>query len=553
VEPRPIRFLRNLGRMRQIVSVLLAYGFGDLVDRLHLRSYVRLGQRLLRRRSEPAKPLSRAQRVRLSLEELGPTFVKFGQVLSTRPDLIPSDFIEELKELRENVAPFSGELAVQLIRDSIGERIDQIQQISAEPIAAGSLAQVHTAQHSDGTKLAIKILRPGIRTEIETDLDLMHEFATLLHRYVPEFRVIDPVGLVRHFERVIRRELNLIREARTVEEFSRLFRDDATLKVPRVYTDLSSDSVLVMEFVDGIRVDDAEELAAYGISPRNIAANGARIFLKQAFEFGVFHGDPHPGNLRILPDGSICLLDYGMIGMLDEQTRDLLIDLLMSIAKRDVAKAVSLVQKVGQPHDSLDVALLNADVRDFIESYYGIELGQLNLGNMLNDFVRILTTHGMSCPGDLMLLIRALVTLDGVGRSLDPDFNLAAILRPFVEAAVRRRYDPRRITSALFNELRTLAGVAVDLPVSLERTISKLSQNELRIQLEHRRLDQLINELDRSGNRIVIGLILSALIVASALLFRAGSGTEWISISVFVVSAFLGIWLIYGVFRSGRL
>lgn len=553
MEPRPIRFLRNLGRMRQIVSVLLAYGFGDLVDRLHLRSYVRLGQRLLRRRSEPVKPLSRAQRARLSLEELGPTFVKFGQVLSTRPDLIPSDFVEELKELRENVPPFSGELAVQLITEAIGGDVGQIQDISAEPIAAGSLAQVHTAVHNDGTKLAIKILRPGIRTEIETDLDLMHEFATLLHRYVPEFRVIDPVGLVRHFERVIRRELNLIREARTVEEFSRLFRDDATLKVPRVYTDLSSDSVLVMEFVDGIRVDDREELAAYGISPRNIAANGARIFLKQAFEFGVFHGDPHPGNLRILPDGSICLLDYGMIGMLDEQTRDLLIDLLMSIAKRDVAKAVSLVQKVGQPHDSLDVALLNADVRDFIESYYGIELGQLNLGNMLNDFVRILTTHGMSCPGDLMLLIRALVTLDGVGRSLDPDFNLAAILRPFVEAAVRRRYDPRRITSALFNELRTLAGVAVELPVSLERTISKLSQNELRIQLEHRRLDQLINELDRSGNRIVIGLILSALIVASALLFRAGSGPEWISISVFVVSAFLGIWLIYGVFRSGRL
>ncbi|MBI1310150.1 AarF/ABC1/UbiB kinase family protein [bacterium] len=553
MEPRPIRFLRNLGRMRQIVSVLLNYGFGDLVDRLHLRGYVRLGQRLLRRKGEPTPPLSRAQRVRLALEELGPTFVKFGQVLSTRPDLIPPDFIEELKHLRENVPPFSGDLAVQLITEAIGSGRAQIEDISTEPIAAGSLAQVHTARHSDGTKLAIKILRPGIRSEIETDLDLMHEFATLLQRYVPEFRVIDPVGLVRHFERVIRREQNLIREARTVEEFSRLFREDATLKVPRVYTELCSDSVLVMEFIDGIRVDDREELAAYRISPRAIAANGARIFLKQAFEFGVFHGDPHPGNIRILPDGSICLLDYGMIGMLDEQTRDLLIDLLMSIAKRDVARAVALVQKVGQPHDSLDVALLNADVRDFIESYYGIELGQLNLGSMLNDFVRILTTHGMSCPGDLMLLIRALVTLDGVGRSLDPDFNLAAILRPFVEAAVRRRYDPRRIASGIFDELRTLANVACQLPVSLERTLDKLSHNELRIQLEHRRLDQLINELDRSGNRIVIGLILSALIVASALLFRAGSGPAWISVSVFAISAFLGIWLIYGVFRSGRL
>lgn len=553
MEPRPIRFLRNLGRMRQIVSVLLNYGFGDLVDRLHLRSYVRLGQRLLRRKSEPTPPMSRARRVRLALEELGPTFVKFGQVLSTRPDLIPADLIQELKELRENVPPFSGEVAVRRITEAFSSDPGQIEEISGEPIAAGSLAQVHTARHADGTHLAIKILRPGIRTEIETDLDLMHEFAAMLHRYVPEFRVVDPVGLVRHFERVIRRELNLIREARTVEEFSRLFREDATLKVPRVYTELCSESVLVMEYVDGIRIDDVEELAAYGISPHDIAANGARIFLKQAFEFGVFHGDPHPGNIRILPDGSICLLDYGMIGMLDEPTRDLLIDLLLSIAKRDVTRAVALVQKIGQPQDGLDVALLNADVRDFIESYYGIDLGRLNLGSMLNDFVRILTTHGMSCPGDLMLLIRALVTLDGVGRSLDSDFNLAAILRPFVEAAVRRRYDPKRMASSVLEELRTLASVACQLPVSLERTLDKLSHNELRVQLEHRRLDQLINELDRSGNRIVIGLILSALIVASALLYRSGSGPAWISVSVFGASAFLGIWLIYGVFRSGRL
>jgi ubiquinone biosynthesis protein len=539
--------------MRQIVSVLLKYGFGDLVDRLHLRSYVRFGQRLLRRRSEPIAPLSRAERLRLALEELGPTFVKFGQVLSTRPDIVPPDVVAELSELRENVPPFSGELALRLMHEAIGTGVDQLCEISETPVAAGSLAQVHRAMHSDGTPLAIKILRPGIRGEIETDLDLMHEFAALLHRYVPEFRVVDPIGLVRHFERVVRRELNLIREARTVEEFSRLFRDDATLRVPRVYTELCADSVLVMEFVEGLRVDDIRELEAYGISPRAIAANGARIFLKQAFEFGVFHGDPHPGNIRILPDGSICLLDYGMIGMLDEETRDLLIDLLLAIGKRDVGRAVSLVQKVGRPTDSLDLALLNADVRDFIESYYGIELGQINLGNLLNDFVRILTTHGMSCPGDMMLLIRALVTLDGVGRSLDPDFNLAAILKPFVEAAVRRRYDPRRIASSIADEVRTLASVACQLPVSLERTLDKLSNNDLRIQLEHRRLDQLINELDRSGNRIVIGLILSALIVASALLYRAGSGPAWISVSVFVASAFLGIWLIYGVFRSGRL
>ena len=557
MEPRPLRLLRNLGRVRQIVTVLLNHGFGDLVERLHLRGYVQWGRRMFLRRKDKLVPMSRGERIRKSLESLGPTFVKFGQVLSTRPDLVPDDVIAELKELRENVAPFPGEVAIETLRRELGPIEEYFREVSPEPMAAGSLAQVHRAVHHDGQALAVKILRPDIRDDIDSDIDLLHEFAALLEKYVPESRVFDPVGLVKHFERIVNRELNLQREAKSLEEFDRLFKHDATLHVPRVYPKLSSASVVTMEFVEGLRVDEPAELRRHGIDPKSLAQNGARVFLKQAFEFGVFHGDPHPGNIRILTDGSLCLLDYGMIGLLDQRMRDSLIDLLLAIARHNVGAAVTLIQEIGRTTREIDQPLLRADVRDFIDSYYGVELGHFNIGSLLSDFVRMMMSHGITCPGDLMLLIRALVTLEGVGRDLDPDFNLVGVLQPFVESAVRQRYDPKRIASRIFDELRTLGTVACKLPVSLEKTLDKLSNNDLRVQLEHRRLDRLINELDRSGNRIVIGMILSSLIVASALIYSTtntgGTNSFWLSVPVFLVSSMLAIWLIYGVFRSGRL
>ena len=538
--------------MRQIVAVAFNHGFGEVVEQLHLGGYVRWGRKLLRR--EARSPLSRAERIRLALEELGPTFVKFGQVISTRPDLVPADVIEELKELRENVPPFDSKQAIGLVERQLGQSIKAaFAEFEAEPLAAGSLAQVHRARHRNGDEVAVKILRPNIREDIERDLSLMHELAVLIDRYIPEARVFDPLGLVNHFSRTVRREFNLSREARTLEEFERLFRRDATLYVPRVYRELSAEGVVTMEFVGGLRADDPRELQSAGINSSAVAANGARIFLRQAFELGVFHGDPHPGNMRVMADGSLCLLDYGMIGLLEENMRDRLIDLLVSIVKRDASTAVRVIQEVGQTGEDVDLPLLRADVRDFIDTYYGVELNRLNVGQLLSDFISLLVTHGIRVPGDLMLLIRALVTLEGVGRSLDPEFNLAAVLQPFVESAIKQRYSPGRIATDFVRELKVFGELAHQVPRSLGRTLEKLSNDDLRIQLEHRHIERLINEVDRSSNRIVISLILAALIVASALILRSGVNEWWLSVPVYVVSSLLGIWLIYGVFRSGRL
>lgn len=551
----PLRLLRNLGRTREIVLVLLNHGFGDLVERLGLLRYLRWWNRVVLRKGEGPPSLTAPERIRLVLEELGPTFVKFGQLASTRPDLVPAPVIAQLERLQERVAAFPSAQAVALVESELGARVDQLfASFDRTPLAAGSLGQVHRARLHDGTEVAVKIRRPNAARDVERDLALMIELAQLIETHIPEAEMFDPQGLVQQFARSIRRELSFQREGRTIDEFRRHFSHDASLALPRVHWDRTGEAVLTLDYFDGLRVGDVAGLRQAGYQPALLAANGARIFLKMAFELGLFHGDPHPGNLRILKGGVLGLLDFGMVGRLEPDKRELLIDLLASVAHRDVQGCVSHILQIGRPAGPVDRPLLHSDVRDFIETYYGVPLDQVEMRQLLGDFITVLTTHRIRYPADLMLLFRAIVTLESVGRQLDPHFNLSVPLRPFVERMLRDRYSPQQLVARAWTESRAVAGIVADLPRQLGRTLGKLSSDDLRIQLEHRHLEHLISELDRSGNRIVTGMVMSALILASALIIRAGGpASGWFAGMAFVLSSVLGIWLIVGIFRSGRL
>jgi ubiquinone biosynthesis protein len=555
LESNPLRLLRNLRRSREIVTVLMNYGFDDLVDQLGLRRYLRWGRRLLFwKRSEPEVNLTRAKRIRLALESLGVTFIKFGQVVSTRPDLVPRDVIRELSKLQESVPSFPSDIAIKIVERDLEGSIDSLfASFDHKPLAAGSLGQVHRARLRDGTELVVKIKRPEIDRVIEQDLSLMHELATMIERHFPDAEIFDPVGLVKQFSRTIHRELQFMREARSTDEFYRLFQDDATLYVPKIYWEMTQGDVITMEYIDGYRIDDANELRNLPISAHEVAANGARVFMKMTFEFGIFHADPHPGNFRVMPDGSLCLIDYGMIGVLEEERRDLLIDLLVNVAKKDTTRLVEVVLNIGKTKRDVDHQLLRADLRDFIGNYYGVPLDQIKVGAMLTDFINILAIHRIRCPVDIMLLIRALITLEGVASQIAPDLNIAQEMEPYVYKISSERYHPRAIVGRIWTEARSLSKVMHDLPEQIGRTLGKLSDDELRIHLEHKGIDHLTTEMDRSGNRLAIGMVMSALILASSVTILADNTLVYISIPIFMMSSLLGIWLIYGVFRSGRL
>ena len=478
LETHPLRFLKNLRRTGEIAAVLINHGFGDLVERIGLRKYLNWGRRKILKHSEAeTRSLTRGERIRLSLESLGPTFIKFGQVLSTRPDLIPPDITEELCKLQESVPAFDSDDAITVVEKALGSPInDLFTEFDHTALASGSLGQVHKAILLDGQPVVVKIRRPKVVQNVERDLALMTELAILIQRHIPESAIFDPPGLVRNFDRTIRREINFQREARSLQEFGRLFARDASLYVPAVYEEMCTPDVLVMEYIEGYRIDEIGTVESLNCRRRQIATNGARLFMKQAFEFGVFHGDPHPGNIRILKDGSICLLDYGMVGTLDEATRDRIVDLFVSIATKDDRKGLRTILLLGQPFREVDERLLRSDYRDFVETYYGYSLEKVDIGKLLADFVSILSIHGIRCPADLMLLIRAVVNLEGSALKIDPGFNFAEQMVPYLKRLLKDRYKPGYLWERFRNEAEEFGRIAHDVPFEFTTLLKKFPE-----------------------------------------------------------------------------
>jgi ubiquinone biosynthesis protein len=556
--PRPTDAARH--RYRDVAAVLLKYGLADLAEQLKLTRYAPAGRHLLPRRLRVDPSLTREARLRLTLEELGPTFVKFGQALSVRSDLLSPELVTELSRLQDQVPGITAGQAETSVEAAFDRPLSSLfASFSPSPFAAGSMAQVHHAVLVSGEPVVVKVRRPGIGPVIAADLDLLGHLARLSERHMPAAAVIDPVGLVAEFARTIRLEQDLAREGRSIERCARAFAGDRTVHLPRVYWERTCESVLTLERLEGVKISDLA--ASPTLSPfarRLIAQRGADAMVRQILLEGFFHADPHPGNVLVLPGFVIGFLDFGIVGRADDRTRRFLAAVIHAVAARDARRLSRLTLEIAHHADDVDRDRLERDMSVLLDDYGNVALGELSLDAVLGDVLSVAASHKLRLPSNLMLLVKAVVTIEGVGRQLDPGFKMAAYAAPVVRRLWRERHTSgemaRRLGQATTGAWTALGG----LPGQLQAVLHRAATGRIDVQLVHRNLEFFVREMDRSSNRLSFAVVIGALIVGSSVVLQSGlgvpgSGSFWLGLAGFVIAGVLGIGLAVGIVRSGRL
>jgi len=554
------RTYRHLNRYRQILAVLFKYGFGDLLEMLKIDQYIEVGlQMISRKRANRVEPLNRPQRLRMAFEELGPTYIKLGQILSTRPDLVPMEYIEELSKLQDKIPAFPFAQVRKAVSAEFGmPPEDLFESLEEEPFASASIGQVHRAVLKDGEAVAVKFQRPGIQKIIEVDLEIMLHLATLAERHIEELSFHRPVKIVEEFARTLEKEIDYQNEATNMERIARHFLDDPHVYIPKVFRETTTTRVLTTEFIEGIKISDIESLEAAGLDRTILTARGADLVLKQIFVHGFFHADPHPGNIFVLPDNVICLLDFGMTGIVDRQTREDFVDLLDSIVHQNEVRAAQVLLKLTYWENEPERRQFEREVADFMGRHLYKPLKDIELGKLLQQLLELATGLRLRIPPDIFLMMKAFSTVEGVGHMLDPDFDMIAQATPFITEVKLARYKPQRIADDVYDLATRLLHFFQQFPKDLLDLASLIRQQRLSLQIEHRGLETMLATHDRISNRISFSILIAALIIGSALIVISETpplvyGISLIGILLFSAAAIMGIWLLVAILRKGKL
>jgi ubiquinone biosynthesis protein len=555
----PLGPARDLGRLHEIAGVLMRHGLGDTVRRLGLAdALARAGHALNHDHAADLARLPPPVQVRMAMEELGPTFVKLGQILAGRADIFGPQWIAEFEKLHSRVPTVPlGALRPQLREDLGGEPEAVFARFDVEPLAGASIAQVHRAQLHDGSEVVVKIRRPGIRDKIEADLRLLDRMAALAESELPALKPYGPTRLVREFARSLQRELDLAGECRSAERIAANLASLPFVAIPRVHWQHTGERVNVQDFVDGIPGEDLGRLRDAGLDATLLAQRGARAVLKMIVEDGFFHADPHPGNVFYLPGNRLAFIDFGMVGRLSSRRREELLHLLLGLVQQQPQAVADVLLDWTGDGPRVDLDALEAEIETFVEQYHGTPLAQLSLGGMLGDVTAILREHRLALPGDLALLIKAFVSLESMGRGLDPNFHMASEALPMLRQVLRARYRPRVLAQRSWQSLRRALNLFEKLPSDVTRLVRNARRGRMHLGLELAHLKRVGDQLDRAASRVSIALVIAALIIGSSIVMTVPGGPTVFGLPAFGLLGFAGavaggLWLVRSIRRGAR-
>jgi ubiquinone biosynthesis protein len=543
------QFARNANRMRQIVTILAKYGFADWVARLNLG----FAKGLFRREDGMRlADLSHETRIRLVLTELGTTFIKLGQMLSTRPDLVGPELAQELTTLQDQSRADPPEVIKQTIEKELGKPLAELfAEFEDQPLASASIGQVHRAKLRDGTRVVVKVQHPGIEKAIRNDLEIMIALAELAEKYLEEVRPYRPQALAIEFQRILLRELDFLREQRNLEQFASNFKGDERVHFPAPAPRLSTARVLTMELLEGTRLAETEKLKSAGHDTEELARRGSQVFLEMIFRDGFYHADPHPGNILVLSGGVIGLIDCGMVGRIDDGLREEIEDLLMAITHRDALQLGSIITRIGSVPATIDQSAFIVDIADYLAYYGGLGLDQLDLTGALTELTEIIRRYHIVLPGGVALLIKVLVMLEGTSQLLNPHFNLTELIQPYQGKLMWRRLSPTRYALKFWRLFREWEHLAELLPRGLTDILQQVQSGRFEVHLEHK-------SLEPSVNRLVLGMLTAALFLGSALLWSQkvelwGLDFSLLGVVGCVLSFVTALRLIWAIRKSGKL
>lgn len=553
---------QNISRIREIIGVLIKYGFEDVVTNSTLRNFVsETGRLAWTRGGHSVLEYTRWERIRMVCEELGPTFIKLAQVLSNRPDMLPAPLIEELEKLQDNVPPFPYDEVRATIERETGKKLEDIfQTFNEKPLATASIGQVHKARLINGKEVVVKIQRPGVKEQVHLDLAILKDGVNRADRYLKKQGILNAMDMVRSFERSMHKELDYRTEARNLERFRNLYKDYKNFYIPASLREYSTEKVMVMEFVGGCKISDVAQLRAWGLDPRKVAENGMDIYLTQIFEFGIFHADPHPGNVMVRKDGVICLLDFGMVGTLMRKDKFAFAGIFVGMAEKDARKMALNLKALAVEDGIEDMRQLEYDLNDLIEDFGSLDVDEASIADTVERLQKIMFDHQIRVPGDIFLIFRAFAILEGIGKTIHPHFNTYDFIRPYGLKLMKERYSPQNIWHDVSFRFSQVNAFLNSFPKDVRDILDKTSRGKIHFEVELQGYGYLLKKMDSIANRMAVTFLICALVIGSAITMTVdwGDRMEYIkgmpAISVYGlwIAGVLAVLLLYSIIRRRK-